>query len=74
MARFSYCVVPVGKVPSTGSALTGSWSPSPAIMIAVTRWTKSGAPSGMSVGTGVPVPSEPSGTCDRRSRDRSMAA
>ena len=23
MARFSYCVVPVGKVPSTGSALTG---------------------------------------------------
>ena len=34
MLRFSYCAVPVGKVPSTGSALTGSRSPLPAIIIA----------------------------------------
>ena len=31
IARFSYFAVPVGNVPSTGSALTGSRSPSPAI-------------------------------------------
>ena len=37
IARFSYCAVPVGNVPSTGSALTGSRSPSPAISRAVTR-------------------------------------
>src|SRR5665647_3272536 len=35
-ARFSYRVVPVGKVPSTGNALTGSRCPSPARMRAVT--------------------------------------
>src|SRR5450759_2158056 len=46
MARFSYFVVPVGNVPSTGKALTGSWSPSPAISTAVTFLTKSGASSG----------------------------
>ena len=45
-ARFSYRAVPVGKVPSTGRALTGSRSPSPASIRAVTRWTKSGASSG----------------------------
>ena len=44
--RFSYFVVPVGKVPSTGSALTGRRSPSPLISIVVTRLTKSGASSG----------------------------
>ena len=43
MLRFSYWVVPVGKVPSTGNALTGSRSPWPAIIGAVTRSTKSGA-------------------------------
>ena len=32
MLRFSHCVVPVGKVPSRGMALTGRSSPSPAIM------------------------------------------
>ena len=37
--------VPVGQVPSTGKALTGSRSPLPAIITAVTRWTKSGASS-----------------------------
>ena len=37
IARFSYCAVPVGNVPSTGSADTGSRSPSPAISRAVTR-------------------------------------
>ena len=43
MPRFSHCAVPVGNVPSTGRALTGSRSPSPAIIVAVTRRTKSGA-------------------------------
>jgi hypothetical protein len=32
MLRFSHWVVPVGQVPSTGNALTGSRSPLPAIM------------------------------------------
>ena len=34
MLRFSHCVVPVGQVPSTGKALTGSRSPLPAIITA----------------------------------------
>src|SRR5437763_16447257 len=42
--RFSHLVVPSGQVPSTGKADTGSRSPLPAIITAVTRWTKSGAP------------------------------
>ena len=46
IARFSYFVVPVGNVPSTGRALTGSWSPSPAISRDVIRATKSGTSSG----------------------------
>ena len=37
------CAVPVGQVPSTGNALTGSRSPLPAIITAVTCCTKSGA-------------------------------
>jgi len=44
--RFSYCAVPLGHVPSDGSALTGSSSPSPAIIAAVTLWTNSGAFAG----------------------------
>src|SRR3972149_2812236 len=36
MLRFSHCAVPVGYVPSTGIALTGSSSPNPAIIFAVT--------------------------------------
>ena len=32
MLRFSYWAVPVGKVPSTGMALTGRRSPLPAII------------------------------------------
>ena len=43
MIRFSHCVVPVGNVPSTGIALTGSTSPLPAMMVAVTFFTNSGA-------------------------------
>ncbi len=43
MLRFSYWAVPVGNVPSTGMALTGSRSPLPSIIMAVTRLTKSGA-------------------------------
>ena len=46
MVRFSHFVVPSGQVPSTGKAETGSRSPLPAIISAVTRWTKSGASSG----------------------------
>ena len=42
-SRFSHCAVAVGHVPSTGNALTGSASPLPAIITAVTRCTKSGA-------------------------------
>ena len=44
--RFSKRAVPVGNTPSTGIALTGSRSPSPASMRAVTRCTKSGASAG----------------------------
>ena len=43
MLRFSQRVVLSGHVPSGANALTGSLSPSPAIMTAVTRLTKSGA-------------------------------
>ena len=46
MLRFSKAVVPLGYVPSTGSALTGSWSPRPSIIAAVTVRTKSGACAG----------------------------
>ena len=45
MLRFSHCAVPVGQVPSTGNALTGSRSPLLASITAVTRFTKSGAMS-----------------------------
>jgi hypothetical protein len=48
MLRFSQRVVPLGKVPSGGRALTGRESPAPAIIRAVSRWTSSGA----SLGTG----------------------
>src|SRR5436305_4946169 len=41
--RFSQRVVPMGQVPSTGKAETGSRSPLPAIITAVTFCTKSGA-------------------------------
>lgn len=44
--RFSHLAVPVGNVPSTGSADTGRRSPWPAIIIAVTFFTKSGASGG----------------------------
>src|SRR6516225_7806272 len=50
IARFSHLVVPVGQVPSTGKADTGSRSPLPAIITAVTRRTKSGADSDTSGG------------------------
>ena len=45
MLRFSQRLVPIGQVPSTGKALTGSRSPLPASITAVTRCTKSGASS-----------------------------
>src|SRR4029450_5346869 len=46
MLRFSYFVLPAGKVPSIGIALTGNVSPRPSIMTAVTLRTNSGAVSG----------------------------
>ena len=46
MVRFSKAAVPVGNAPSTGSALTGRRSPSPAIIRPVTRATNSGTCSG----------------------------
>ncbi len=55
IARFSYLVVPVGKVPSAGMALTGSMSPSPAISREVTRATKSGTFSGAAGIVGIVV-------------------
>ncbi len=60
MARFSHLVVPLGQVPSTGKAETGSRSPLPAIMIAVTFFTKSGACSDTMGGRGWPVTFLPS--------------
>ena len=41
--RFSHFAVATGQVPSTGNALTGSRSPLPASITAVTFCTKSGA-------------------------------
>ena len=50
MLRFSHFAVAIGQVPSIGNALTGSRSPLPARMTAVTFWTKSGAFSDTSGG------------------------
>ena len=73
--RFSHFAVSVGKVPSTGSAETGRRSPRPASIMAVTRWTKSGASSG----TGgrrwrSPVTPSGTGTSSRPSSAASTAA
>src|SRR5262249_38443768 len=46
MLRFSYCAVPVGNVPSQGSALTGRLSPQPAMMGPRISRTNGGAYSG----------------------------
>ena len=48
--RFSHFAVDIGHVPSTGNALTGSRSPFPARITAVTFCTKSGASSETSGG------------------------
>ena len=74
MARFSKAVVPVGNVPSTGNALTGSRSPRPAISSAVTVRTNSGASAETTDGIGAPVATVPSVTRFSRSIERSMAA
>jgi len=73
-ARFSYFVVPVGNVPSTGNALTGSRSPSPSIRTDVTRRMKSGASSGTIEVIEWSLVTGPSVTWPSRSRERSMAA
>ena len=64
MVRFSQRAVPVGQVPSTGNAETGSRSPLPASMTAVTRLTKSGASSGTRGGRAKRRRRHASGTCD----------
>ena len=46
MLRFSYCVVAVGNVPSTGNALTGRSSPRLAIIMPSTSLTNAGAWAG----------------------------
>ena len=46
MLRFSYCVVPVGNVPSQGSAPTGRSSPRLAIITPSTSLTNAGAWAG----------------------------
>ena len=46
MLRFSYCVVPVGKVPLSGKALTGRLSPRLAIITPSTSLTNFGAEAG----------------------------
>src|SRR5512138_3316289 len=46
MLRFSHCVVPVGKEPSAGMALTGTSSPSKTSIGAMTLRTKSGELAG----------------------------
>src|ERR1035437_2559052 len=74
IARFSYFVVPVGNVPSTGKALTGSWSPSPAISTAVTCLTNSGASSGTANMSERLLVALPSVTGPSRPIDMSMAA
>ena len=56
MLRFSQRVVCTGHTPSSGMALTGRSSPSPAISLAVTFLTNSGAILGTSdAGRGLPV-------------------
>ncbi len=65
--RFSYRAVPLGNVPSTGSALTGRRSPSPLMSSAVTRCTKSGASSG-TLGATTVAPATLVGTVTRTSR------
>ena len=74
IARFSYLVVPVGKVPSTGNALTGSRSPSPAISRVVMRATKSGTSSETSDVVGCSSVTGPRVTWPSRASDRSIAA
>ena len=64
MLRFSYSVVPLGYVPSTGSALTGSSSPRPAIIAAVTVRTNCGACAG-TTGAGSRVAVTSSGSVTR---------
>ena len=74
--RFSHWPVPVGQVPSTGKALTGSASPLPASITAVTRCTKSGAAAATIGGRarGLTSPPRAARTSCRWARARSTAA
>ncbi len=61
--------------PSTGNALTGNSSPSPASSGTVTRFTKSGASSGTVIPDGPPhVPVAGISTSVSSASERSMAA
>ena len=72
--RFSNALVPDGKVPSTGIALTGIASPLPANIFAVTSRTKTGASSGTSGGNALPSAVVGTGTCCIRASAPSTAA
>ena len=75
MLRFSYAVVPLGYVPSAGSALTGRSSPRQAIIAAVTVRTNAGACAGTVGGSSrVAVTRPGSGTRCRPASVRSTAA
>ena len=75
MARFSYLVVPVMYDPSTGNALTGRRSPSPASSGTVTRLTKSGASAGTVLREGPPhVTAAGTSTWVSSCSERSIAA
>ena len=61
MPRFSHCDVPLGKVPSTGNALTGRSSPRPASIADTTSLTNGGAPAA-TIGSRRLVPDALAGT------------
>ena len=71
---FSHLAVPVGKVPSTGSADTGSRSPLPAIIVAVIRVTKSGATLGTGSAIALPSATGPTSTRNSAATARSTAS
>ena len=83
MLRFSQRAVSVGNVPSTGNADTGSRSPWPAIIFAVTRCTNSGASAGTggrtcrspvaSPGTGTSCSAASAASTAAKFRDRTVS-
>ncbi len=72
--RFSYFVVPVGKVPSSGSLDTGIFSPLAAMISPITSLTKAGAVAGTGARILVLELTAPGVTLWVAVRARSMAA